>query len=192
MAAHIKLMENFDRGTVLMSGELLPKQAATTCTVNHFSVIKYAVDHNLTYQHKKVIPFFFEHNDIIATAHWKQMPEHPKSNLKNEQFSSHDWVLANKLETYNQRILRYNSCGYPVTAQPQTVTEHGKASGFELFKTLYEDVAKISAVDKLKLANSSNASSPWKYDLLHRYKIKEHVIYSDVILELDFGNFVGG
>lgn len=171
MATHIKFTEVFDSGTVLFSGELLSDaENMFSGTVNHFGFIKYSMDYNQFNSHKKIIPMFFEHNDIIGSAHInnyqdnrsEQIPEAPR----------HDQIREIKKH-------KYNSCGYPVKQQ----SYKGLTSGFNGFKQLYEDVSNITIQDKLK--HSGSGPSSWAYDVLHRYKIREKVKYSmDLMSEI--------
>lgn len=193
MAAHIKMIETFEKGTVLMSGELLNPGHESSITVNHFSVVKYALDFNNTHTHKKIIPFFFEHTDVIGTAHWhtftkeKSKQYHKllvnKYDINTNDPTDEDRERRAQIAKYELKNYKYTECGYPVKPQQQ-----GGGSGFETFKHLYEKVAKIHWSDKLKYSPSrtGRGESFWKYDILHRYKIREKVHYKDFWVSGDY------
>ena len=110
---------------------------------------------------------FFEHNDIIASAHWNNFLPHKTEIAKDGTFA-HD---LSRVAKYH----KYRDCGYPVKQQSYA----GSTSGFNGFKQLYETVAEVSIQDRLKYSDggSNKSVSTWKYDILHRYKIKELVYY---------------
>jgi len=171
MSAHIKMFEMLPAGTVLMSGELTNLGQCTSMMANHFSVYKYARKNNLENQNKKFIPFFFEHDNIIGTAHWKTIKEIQQyANLLNISSSK------DKIDTYKIKCAKYIDAGYPIIAQ--TKGPEGRCSGFYKFKELYENTHTLNKQAALKYVGNFGIPSQRMFDINLRYATQDFIIYN--------------
>ena len=170
MAAHIKMFQMLPAGTVLMSGELTEIGRCTSMIANHFSVYKYARENNLKNQNKKFIPFFFEHDNIIGTAHWE--------NIKRKRQYINLLNLSNidRLRDYKIKCAKYIDAGYPVIAQ--TKGPEGRCSGFYKFKELYENTHTLNRQAALKYVGNYAIPSQRMFDINLRYATQDFIIYN--------------
>lgn len=172
MAAWIKMIESLVSGTVIMSGELTDNKKPTSMIANHFGVMEYARNLNLSGSELCYIPFFFEHDIDIATAHW---PIIEKIKYNVPEPDDHD-VLQNRKNTYlNIKVPKYQSVGYPVI--PQYLGPIGRCSGFEKFKDLYEETHVYDRNAAMRAISNPAERSERMFDVNLRSNLLDTIKY---------------
>lgn len=162
MAAHMKMVEFFDHGTVIMSGTAGVKENLFFGSTTVLSEYYYANIQNNKTDKKKFIPFFFQHDKNIGTAFY----DHHRKHSPN--------MVDNKPELlYIFKTKAYQAAGLPVV--PQDID----FSGFEEFKIFYDDV-KLTLNEKLLWGQTDNPSRR-PFDTLFRYKSQRDIKYCDYI-----------
>ena len=177
MAAWIKMSQSFMSGTVIMSGELTYYNIYSTMIGNHLGVTEYAQKLNQSDTGLCYIPFFFEHDQIIATAHWDilknvKYPKVPQDGI--------EYLERMKLGYLNNKVVKYQTVGYPVV--PQTQGPVGRCSGFEKFKDLYEKTHKFDPEARFS-GNKflSGESSKRMFDVNLRFGVMDHIKYHNTV-----------
>mgnify|MGYP001626670203 CR=1 FL=1 len=165
MAAHMKMTEYFDSGTVIMSGtagSYLNLRLGNTTVLSEYY---YANIVNKISDHKKFIPFFFTHDEHIGTAFYNAFNDSPLPEDSN--------IFKDSLVDYKHKVRVYQTSGFPVVSQD---TDY---SGFEEFKTFYDDV-ELTFREKLLWGQTDNPSRR-PFDTLFRYKSQQHIKYNDFV-----------
>jgi hypothetical protein len=166
MAAHMKMTEYFNHGTVIMSGtagSYLNLRLGNTTILSEYY---YANIVNNISEFKKFIPFFFAHDQHIGTAFYDAYSDNPLPKDSN--------ILNDSLVDYKHKVKIYQISGFPVV--PQDID----FSGFEGFKIFYDDV-KLTFKEKLLWGQTENPSRR-PFDTLFRYKSQQHIKYNDLVV----------
>ena len=157
MAAHIKMFEQFESGTCIMSGNL-ELSLNLGLSPEHYSVVRYAKETNSLSEDRKIVPFFFIHDSQIGSS--VSTKDRLKINNKAKSDFSH-------LDSgYAVKCAMYQFYGFRI--QPQTK----KYSGFEKFKDFYELSHVATPLEKL-LTNGK--PSKRVFDIHHRYAVESVV-----------------
>lgn len=177
MAAWIKMVESLGSGTVIMSGELTYNKTYTSMVANHLGVREYAQNLNLSDSDLKYIPFFFEHDQSIATAHWNIL-KHVKYQIPN--LENYDLLTELKNIYTHKKVVKYQTVGYPVI--PQTLGLHGRCSGFEKFKEIYEQNHNYDREVCFKNIRPRSETSNRMFDVNLRLNLCDTIKYSHDII----------
>lgn len=164
MAAHIKMFEYFDTGTVLMSGDFATPEDIGI-SANHYSEYKYAREFNAHSNSKKVIPFFLIHDQKVGSSSIEFFRD---KTLTLDQYP-HIYDLIPEPSGYRVKFMKYCSMGFDLIPHAK------KYSGFEKFKDYFERFYTTTPKQRLR--------SYWKgstraFDILHRYALENEIIYS--------------
>ena len=164
ISAHIKMLEFFDVGTNIMSGNYSRFQRLKDLNIFsvHYALINHAKQYNSQSQNKKIIPFFYLHNSLIGTS-----ASEPKNINYGKDFDNYFKEISD--DGYRKKCTVYKYFGCDIKPQLK------KYSGFENFKFLYEKRNPASGREKLIYANlCAKHNSSWAFDVKYRYPLEYH------------------
>ena len=164
MAAHIKMFEYFDTGTVLMSGNFAT-DFEMGLTANHYSEYKYAREFNSHNHTKKVIPFFLTHDQEVGSSSIEFFRDRT---ITLDMYPQVRDLIPEKIG-YRTKLLKYFSLGFDLIPHARTY------SGFEKFKDYFERFYTTTPIQRLKAYHKGSTRA---LDILHRYALENEIIYS--------------
>ena len=153
MTTFMKISEQIDSGTVVMSGNIIPPRRPTLpVTKNNFALYRYAKQNN-----RSIVPFFFLETDQIACS-FDQYVEDDISQTNSEDLHP----------LYRVRVDLYHRGGFPVIPQEQ------KFTGFEEVKNYFDENYKhlVTLQDKLSITREQNSRRTFDQLFRNKYEIK--------------------
>lgn len=164
MAAHIKMFEYFDNGTVLMSGNFA-SESDMGITANHYSEYKYAREFNMHNHKKKVIPFFLQHDCEAGSS---SIYFNRNKILTLDRYPHIRDIIPEK-SGYRVKMMKYCAMGFDLIP-------HAKSySGFEKFKDYFERFYSTTPLQRLRTYYKGSTRA---FDVFHRYALENEITYS--------------
>lgn len=152
MAAHIRMMETFHTGTVIMAGNFPHGLDSVALSLPHMGVVRYAKQRNAQSRASQVVPFFHIHDYTIGRC----LHQHPL--IWPENVPDHyDWISDTG---YRQKCNLYHAAGFEIRPHQQD------ASGFQEFKQIYEARHPATSLERWQYGHKP---SRWAFDIHHRY-----------------------